>query len=47
MFNTAIMNQGLFVMGFGLAGVFITLIIFYIMIVIFNKTLKDKPKKDE
>jgi Na+-transporting methylmalonyl-CoA/oxaloacetate decarboxylase gamma subunit len=42
MFDVNVMKQGLTIMGFGLAGVFVTLILFYFIIVIFNKTIKDK-----
>lgn len=47
MFDINIMKQGLTIMGFGLAGVFLTLIIFYFMILIFNKTLKDKNNSEK
>jgi hypothetical protein len=41
------MQQGLLVMGLGMGGVFVTLVIFYGMILVFNRLLKDKPDRDD
>ena len=45
--DLTVFNQGLLIMGLGMAGVFMTLIIFYLMIFIFNRTMKDKPVRED